>query len=332
MEGTNEQRAGLLSGFAAYGMWGLVPLYWPLLKPARAVEILAHRMVWSLGVVAVLLLVLRRWSWIGPLLRQPRKLGMLGIAATTITVNWGLYIWAVNSGHVVEASLGYFINPLVTIAMGVLLLGERLRPAQWAAVATGVAAVLVLAIGYGKPPWISLILAFSFATYGLVKKKVDMGGLESLTVETAVLFLPALGYLIWLGAQGTSTLTSEGFGHTALLASTGVVTAVPLILFGAAAIRIPLSTIGLLQYMTPIAQFLLGVAYFHEEMPPERWAGFALVWAALAVLTWDALRTARRNRARAQAARSAAPAAPAGAERIEASPGESAGAGTECRS
>lgn len=332
MEGTNEQRAGLLSGFAAYGMWGIVPLYWPLLKPAGAVEILAHRMVWSLGVVAVLLLVLRRWSWIGPLLRQPRKLGMLGIAATTITVNWGLYIWAVNSGHVVEASLGYFINPLVTIAMGVLLLGERLRPAQWAAVATGVAAVLVLAIGYGKPPWISLILAFSFATYGLVKKKVDMGGLESLTVETAVLFLPALGYLIWLGTQGTSTLTSEGFGHTALLASTGVVTAVPLILFGAAAIRIPLSTIGLLQYMTPIAQFLLGVVYFHEEMPPERWAGFALVWAALAVLTWDALRTARRNRARAQAARQAATAAPAGTERIEASPGKSAGAGTECRS
>ncbi|MEU2022380.1 EamA family transporter RarD [Streptomyces sp. NPDC016469] len=334
MQGTNDQRAGLLSGFAAYGMWGIVPLYWPLLKPAGAVEILAHRMVWSLGVVAVLLLVLRRWSWIGPLLRQPRKLGLLGIAATTITVNWGLYIWAVNSGHVVEASLGYFINPLVTIAMGVLLLGERLRPAQWAAVATGAVAVLVLAVGYGKPPWISLILAFSFATYGLVKKKVDMGGLESLTVETAVLFLPALGYLIWLGAQGTSTLTSEGAGHTALLASTGVVTAVPLILFGAAAIRIPLSTIGLLQYMTPIAQFLLGVAYFHEEMPPERWAGFGLVWVALIVLTWDALRTARRNRARAQAARLAATAtaAPAGAERIEVSPGKSPGTGTECRS
>ncbi|MCX0245418.1 EamA family transporter RarD [Streptomyces drozdowiczii] len=334
MQGTNDQRAGLLSGFAAYGMWGLVPLYWPLLKPAGAVEILAHRMVWSLGVVAVLLLVLRRWSWIGPLLRQPRRLGMLGIAASTITVNWGLYIWAVNSGHVVEASLGYFINPLVTIAMGVLLLGERLRPAQWAAVATGVVAVLVLAIGYGKPPWISLILAFSFATYGLFKKKADVGGLESLTVETAVLFLPALGYLIWLGAQGTSTLTSEGFGHTALLASTGVVTAVPLILFGAAAIRIPLSTIGLLQYMTPIAQFVLGVAYFHEEMPPERWAGFALVWAALIVLTWDALRTARLNRARAQAARSAAKAtaAPASGEPIEVAPSKSPGTGTECRS
>ncbi|MCG7527603.1 EamA family transporter RarD [Streptomyces sp. OfavH-34-F] len=313
MQGTNDQRAGLLSGFGAYGMWGLVPLFWPLLKPAGAVEILAHRMVWSLGVVAILLLMLRRWSWIGPLLRQPRKLGMLTLAAATITVNWGLYIWAVNSGHVVEASLGYFINPLVTIGMGVLLLGERLRPAQWAAVATGAASVVVLTIGYGKPPWISLILAFSFATYGLVKKKVDMGGLESLTVETALLFLPALGYLVWLSARGASTLTSEGPGHLALLASTGVVTAVPLILFGAAAVRIPLSTIGLLQYMTPVAQFILGVAWFHEEMPTERWAGFGLVWLALAMLTWDALRTSRRTRARAQAARLAAATAAASA-------------------
>ncbi|MFJ4502944.1 EamA family transporter RarD [Streptomyces sp. NPDC088864] len=313
MQGTNDQRAGLLSGFGAYGMWGLVPLFWPLLKPAGAVEILAHRMVWSLGVVAILLLALRRWSWIGPLLRQPRKLGMLTLAAATITVNWGLYIWAVNSGHVVEASLGYFINPLVTIGMGVLLLGERLRPAQWAAVATGAASVVVLTIGYGKPPWISLILAFSFATYGLVKKKVDMGGLESLTVETALLFLPALGYLVWLSARGASTLTSEGPGHLALLASTGVVTAVPLILFGAAAVRIPLSTIGLLQYMTPVAQFILGVAWFHEEMPTERWAGFGLVWLALAMLTWDALRNSRRTRARAQAARLAAATAAASA-------------------
>ncbi|MEU2245306.1 EamA family transporter RarD [Streptomyces sp. NPDC019224] len=321
MQGTNDQRAGLLSGFAAYGMWGVVPLFWPLLKPAGALEILAHRMVWSLGVVAVLLLVLRRWSWIGPLLRQPRKLGLLTVAAAVITVNWGLYIWAVNNGHVVEASLGYFINPLVTIAMGVLLLGERLRPAQWAAVATGVAAVLVLAIGYGKPPWISLILAFSFATYGLIKKKVDMGGLESLTAETAVLFVPALGYLLWLGARGESTFTSDGAGHVALLAATGVVTAVPLILFGAAAIRVPLSTLGLLQYLAPVFQFLLGIVYFHEEMPPERWAGFGLVWAALAVLTWDALRTSHRTRAQAQAARLAATAtaAPAGAARTETS-------------
>ncbi|MER6114440.1 EamA family transporter RarD [Streptomyces sp. NPDC001743] len=306
MRGKNEQRAGFLSGLGAYGLWGVVPLFWPLLKPSGAIEILAHRMVWSLGVVGVSLLVLRRWSWIGTLLRQPRKLGLITVAAAVITVNWGLYIWSVNHGHVVEASLGYFINPLVTIAMGVLLLGERLRPAQWVAVGTGLAAVLVLAIGYGQPPWISLVLAFSFATYGLVKKKVDMGGLESLTAETAVLFVPALGYLMWLGAQGESTFTSESAGHAALLAATGLVTAVPLVLFGAAAIRVPLSTLGLLQYLAPVFQFLLGIVYFHEAMPPERWAGFALVWLALTLLTWDALRTSRRTRVRAQAARLAA--------------------------
>ncbi|MER7725571.1 EamA family transporter RarD [Streptomyces sp. NPDC096323] len=306
MKGKNEQRAGFLSGLGAYGLWGVVPLFWPLLKPSGAIEILAHRMVWSLGVVGIALLVLRRWAWIGTLLRQPKKLGLITVAAAVITVNWGLYIWSVNHGHVVEASLGYFINPLVTIAMGVLLLGERLRPVQWVAVGTGAAAVLVLAIGYGQPPWISLVLAFSFATYGLVKKKVDMGGLESLTAETAVLFVPALGYLIWLGTRGESTFVSEGAGHAALLAATGLVTAVPLVLFGAAAIRVPLSTLGLLQYLAPVFQFLLEIVYFHEAMPPERWAGFALVWLALTLLTWDALRTSRRTRVRAQAARLAA--------------------------
>ncbi|MFJ4838285.1 EamA family transporter RarD [Streptomyces sp. NPDC088746] len=314
MEGKNEQRAGLLYGIGAYGMWGLVPLFWPLLEPSGAVEILAHRMVWSLGVVGIALLFLRRWAWIGELLRQPRRLGLIAIAATVISVNWGLYIWSVNNGHVVEASLGYFINPLVTIAMGVLLLGERLRPVQWTAVATGFAAVLVLAIGYGQPPWISLVLAFSFATYGLVKKKVDMGGLESLAAETAVLFVPALGFLLWLGASGDATFLAGGAGHGALLAATGLVTAIPLVCFGAAAIRVPLSVLGLLQYLAPVFQFALGILYFHEEMPPERWAGFALVWVALMLLTWDALRTARRTRAEALrlAVRAAEASAPVG--------------------
>ncbi|MFE0729667.1 EamA family transporter RarD [Streptomyces antibioticus] len=293
---TNEGRTGLLNGFAAYGMWGLVPLFWPLLKPAGSVEILAHRMVWSLVFVAAALLFVRRWAWAGELLRQPRRLGLVVIAAAVITVNWGVYIWAVNSGHVVEASLGYFINPLVTIAIGVLLLKERLRPVQWAAVGVGAAAVLVLTIGYGRPPWISLCLAFSFAIYGLVKKKVGLGGVESLTAETAVQFLPALVYLLWLSGRGDSTFASEGTGHALLLASTGVVTALPLVCFGAAAIRVPLSTLGLLQYLAPVFQFLLGVLYFGEEMPVERWAGFALVWLALALLTADAWRAARRTR------------------------------------
>ncbi|MGW2043704.1 EamA family transporter RarD [Streptomyces sp. NPDC001858] len=296
MAGTSrsEGRTGLLNGIAAYGMWGLVPLYWPLLKPAGATEILAHRMVWSLAFVAVALFVVRRWAWAGELLRQPRRLGLIVIAAALITVNWGVYIWAVNSGHVIEASLGYFINPLVTIAMGVLILKERLRPVQWAAVGVGFGAVLVLTVAYGRPPWISLCLALSFATYGLVKKKVNLGGVESLTAETAVQFLPALGYLLWLSAHGDATFTTEGLGHAALLASTGIVTALPLVCFGAAAIRVPLSTLGLLQYMTPVFQFLLGVVYFGEAMPAERWAGFALVWLALVLLTGDAWRSARR--------------------------------------
>lgn len=299
MKGKNEQRAGLLYGIGAYGMWGLVPLFWPLLEPSGAMEILAHRMVWSLGVVGIALLALHRWAWIGELVKQPAKLGLITIAATVISVNWGIYIWSVNNGHVVEASLGYFINPLVTIAMGVLLLGERLRPVQWTAVATGFAAVLVLAIGYGQPPWVSLALAFSFATYGLVKKKVNMGGLESLAAETAVLFVPALGFLLWLAARGDTTFLAGGAGHGALLAATGLVTAIPLVCFGAAAIRVPLSVLGLLQYLAPVFQFALGILYFHEAMPAERWAGFALVWVALMLLTWDALRTARRNRAEA---------------------------------
>ncbi|MGW3565627.1 EamA family transporter RarD [Streptomyces sp. NPDC000941] len=310
-ESQPEQRSGLAYGFAAYGMWGLVPLFWPLLEPAGAVEILAHRMVWSLLAVVLVLLVLRRWSWIRPLLRQPARLGMIAIAAAVISVNWGLYIWGVNSGHVVETSLGYFINPLVSIGFGVLLLHERLRPVQWVAVGVGVAAVAVLSVGYGSLPWIALTLAFSFATYGLVKKRIGLGGLESLAAETAVQFLPALGFVIFLTARGDSTFGSEGAGHSALLASSGLITAVPLICFGTAAVRLPLSTIGMLQYIAPIFQFALGVIVFHESMPPERWAGFSLVWLALALLTWDALRTARRARAQLRAASARAAAATA---------------------
>nr|WP_229926048.1 EamA family transporter RarD [Streptomyces longispororuber] len=301
-------------------MWGLVPLFWPLLKPASAGEILAHRMAWSLVVVAIALLCVRRWAWAKELLRQPRRLGLVAVAAGVITLNWGIYIWAVNTGHVVEASLGYFINPLVTIAIGVLLLGERLRPVQWVAVGVGLAAVLVLAFGYGRPPWISLCLAFTFAAYGLVKKKVNLGGLESLAAETAVQFLPAVVYLVWLGTRGDLVFGTEGAGHAALLAATGVVTAAPLVCFGAAAIRVPLSTLGLLQYLAPVFQFLLGILYFHEAMPAERWAGFALVWLALALLTFDAFRFARRRASAAYRAPAAGASRPALRRRTEPAP------------
>ncbi|MFG3252086.1 EamA family transporter RarD [Streptomyces sp. NPDC048172] len=302
------QKAGLSYGFAAYGMWGLLPLYWHLLQDTGASEVLANRMVWSLPTALLILALLRRWSWIRPLLREPKKLALILLAACVISANWGLYIWSVNSGRVIEASLGYFINPLVSIAFGVLLLRERLRVAQWVAVGVGVLAVVVMTFAYGKLPWVSLTLAFSFATYGLVKKKVKLDGVEGFSAETMMQFLPALGFLIYLGARGESTLTTDGAAHTLLLVLSGAATALPLIFFGAAAVRLPLSTIGLLQYMAPAFMFVLGITVFHEEMPPERWAGFALVWAALVLLTWDALRTARRGRAalRAAAAEAAA--------------------------
>ncbi|WP_329175719.1 EamA family transporter RarD [Streptomyces sp. NBC_01477] len=305
-----ENRKGLVFGFAAYGMWGLFPLYWPLLEPAGAAEILAHRMVWSLAVVAVLLLALRRWAWITELIRQPRRLALIALAATVVSVNWGTYIWAVNAGHVVETSLGYFINPLVTVGLAVLVLHERLRPVQWVAVGIGCAAVGVLAVGYGRLPWIALVLAFTFGTYGLVKKKIAMGGVESLAAETSVQFLPAAVFLVILGSRGDSTFTHHGPGHATLLALSGVATALPLVLFGMSANRLPLSTLGLIQYLAPVFQFLIGILHFHETMSTEQWIGFLLVWSALVLLTADALRNGRRTRAAATAARSAAAPAP----------------------
>ncbi len=307
MPSTAESRSGLILGFTAYGLWGLLPLYWHLLESTGATEVLAHRMVWSLPTAVAVLAVLRRWSWIPQLLRQPRKLALLLAAATVISVNWGLFIWAVTTDRVLEASLGYFINPLVSIAFGVVLLRERLRAAQWTAVGLGVLAVAVLAVGYGKVPWLSIALALSFATYGLIKKHVRLDGVESFSAETAMQFLPALGFLIYLTVTGDSTFTTQGFGHGLLLACAGLATAIPLILFGGAAVRLPLSTIGLLQYMAPVFMFVLGLLVFHEPMPAERWAGFLLVWAALCLLTWDALHNARRGRAAVRALERAEP-------------------------
>ena len=329
-----QRRAGVLCGIAAYALWGLVPLFWPLLRPAAATEILAHRMVWSLAVVGVALLTRRRWGWLRELTRVPRRLGLVVTAAALVSVNWGFYIWGVNSGQVVETSLGYFINPLVTICLGVLVLRERLRVAQWVAVGVSVVAVVALTLGYGRLPWLALLLAFSFGGYGLVKKKIGLGGLESLGAETAVQFLPALVYLVVLGHEGRGTFIGHGTGHAVLLAAAGLVTAIPLVLFGAATIRVPLTTIGMLQYLAPVLQFLCGLLYFHESMPPERWAGFALVWLALAVLTWDALRTARAASAsRTVAVRVAAPTAGSGSvavagARAKAAAGATPDAGT----
>ncbi|MEV7009664.1 EamA family transporter RarD [Streptosporangium sp. NPDC051022] len=291
-----ESRRGVLYGIAAYSMWGLFPLYWPLLKPSGALEILAHRVAWSLVAVIAILAVRRHWSWFRELLRTPKRLGLLVLAAAVITVNWGVYIYAVNSGHVVESALGYFINPLVSVLFGVVLLKERLRPWQWGAVGLGSVAVVLLAVDYGRPPWIALVLAVSFGTYGLIKKIARVGAAESMAIETLVLLLPALGYLVYLQQQGAGTFGSLGTGHALLLAGGGVITAVPLICFTASALRVPLTTIGLLQYIAPVLQFLVGVFVAHEVMPPSRWAGFAIVWLALSLFTWDSLRAARKTR------------------------------------
>jgi chloramphenicol-sensitive protein RarD len=288
----SQARTGFVAGVAAYLLWGLFPLYWPLLEPAKPVEILAHRVVWSVVVLAVVLAATSGFRWAGTLGR--RRAGLLALAAALITVNWGVYIYGVNSHHVVETSLGYFINPLVTVALAVTLLHERLRRAQWAAVGIGALAVIVLAVDYGRPPYISLSLACSFGLYGLVKKRVGLDGAQSLAVETAFLVLPALGYVVVAQATGTGTFTSEGAGHALLLAGGGIAVAIPLILFGAAAIRVPLTTIGLLQYLAPVLQFLIGVLIRGEAMPLSRLAGFALVWLALSVFTVDAIRALRR--------------------------------------
>ncbi|WP_338054071.1 EamA family transporter RarD [Streptomyces spiramenti] len=300
MAGATTSRTGLVYGFAAFGIWGLLPLYWDLLSTTAPAEVLAHRMAWSLPTAAVVLAIAGRWSWVLPLLRDPRRLGLVLLSASLISVNWFLFIWAVANGKVIEASLGYFINPLLTIAIGVVLLRERLRTAQWAAVGIGAVAVLVMTFAYGQVPWLSLTLSVSFAIYGLVKKTTGLDGVEGFSADCALQFLPAAIFVVVLMGRGESTFVSEGIGHTLLLVGTGAATALPLILFGAAAVRIPLSTLGLLQYLAPSAMFLLGLFVFGEQMPTERWVGFGLVWLALTILTWDAVRRSRQVRAQAR--------------------------------
>ncbi len=282
---------GVTAGVAAYALWGVFPLYWPLLEPATPPEILAARIVFSLVFIGALLALTSGFGWIRALSR--RQLGLLAVASVLISINWGTFIHGVTSEQVVETSLGYFITPLVSVALGVLVLGERLRRAQWAAVAIGVLAVGVLTAELGRPPVIALTLACSFGVYGLVKKRAGVDGLPSLAVETALLVPLALAYLVWLEGRGEGTLTTEGAGHVALLVGGGVLTAVPLILFGIAALRVPLTTIGLLQYLAPTLQLLIGVLVYGEPLPAPRLAGFALVWLALAVASVDALRNAR---------------------------------------
>ncbi len=292
----------MIYGASAYLLWGLFPLYWPLLEPAGTVEILAQRMAWSLIVMAILLGCTRGFGRVRAVIADRRQLRLLLAAAVVVTINWGVYIYGVNSHHVVETSLGYFINPLFTILLGVFVLGERLRRAQWAAVGIGTVAVLVIAVDYGRPPWIALTLATSFGLYGLFKKRAAVGAVESMTVETGAMFVPAVIALAVVAARGNLAFGSHGVGNSLLLAGTGLVTAVPLLLFAAGTRRLPLSVIGLLQYLAPVLQFSVGIGIRHEPLPPAELVGFLLVWVALVVLTVDGLRAQRRAAALADTA------------------------------
>jgi chloramphenicol-sensitive protein RarD len=298
-----EIRKGTLYGFLAYASWGLLPLYFKALAPAGPLEILTQRIVWSLAFCVLLGAAMRDFAWIRPLLAAPRRIATLTVAAFLLSINWGVYIYAVTSGNVVESSLGYFINPLILVLLGVLILKERLRPLQWTSVGLGTVAVLIISLDYGRLPWIALTLATSFATYGYIKKRVgaNIDALASMTLETAVLAPFALGTLLWMARAGDATFASEGAGHTVMLLTTGVVTAVPLILFAAAARRVPLATMGLLQFFAPVLQFVTGVFILGEVVPASRWVGFSIVWLALVVLTYDTIRMSRARRRTARA-------------------------------
>ena len=289
---------GMATGVGAYVLWGVLPLYFPLLQPAGAVEIIAHRVVWSLLFCFLLLAVTRTWGTFLTALRHRRTLALLSVAAVLLAVNWLVFVFGILTDRVVDAALGYYINPLVTVTLAVVVLRERLRPVQWAALGLGAAAVVVISAGYGKLPWIALVLALSFGFYGLIKNRVgrSVAAVPGLTVETLVLAPLALGYLVWTNAVGDGTFATQGAGHALVLASSGVVTAIPLLLFNTAARRLPLSMLGLLQYIAPTLQLLIGVLVLHEQMPAARWWGFALVWAALVILTVDGVRTSHAQR------------------------------------
>lgn len=291
----NEYRSGLAMGAGAYLCWGLFPLYWPLLDPAGSLEALAHRVVWSVVFVALLLTVTHRWAAFRAIWTDTRRVGLLLVASIVIALNWGTFIYGVTHDHVIETSLGYFINPLVTVLLGVFVLHETLRRAQWIAVGLGALAVVIIAVDYGRLPWISLTVAFSFATYGFLKKKAGLGAVEALGAETLLLTPVALAYLIGLQLAGSLSFGHEGTTNALLLAGTGVVTAIPLLMFGGSAVRLPLSTLGLLQYLAPILQFMFGLLLFDEQMSTARWVGFVLVWIALVVFTADALGGRRRR-------------------------------------
>jgi chloramphenicol-sensitive protein RarD len=288
-------RNGTFAALAAYTLWGILPIYWKLVERAPAAEILSHRAVWALVVVVILLSVQRQWGWVSRIVQKPAIL--LPFVATTLllAVNWLIYLWANNNGHIVEVSLGYFINPLFSVLLGVLFLRERMRPGQWAAIGLALAGVTYLTISYGHLPWIALSLALTFGFYGLMRKTAPLGSVEGLTIETGLMFLPALIYLGYLAARGTGTFGSAGVPTSLLLAGAGLATAIPLILFTKGARSVPLSTLGVLQYIAPTLQFLVGVVIFREGFSQSQTIGFTIIWTALLLYWLEGLVTRRRQ-------------------------------------
>ena len=285
---------GALYALLAYVLWGLFPLYFVHLAGVGAFEIVLHRVVWSLVFLLALLAALHRWRWLAPLARQPRVLGASALSALLLAGNWTLYVWAVMNGRVLDASLGYFINPLVNVLLGALVLHERLRPAQWVAVALAAAGVAWLALRGPQWPWIGVAIALSFGLYGLLRKTAALGAIEGLTLETMMLAPLAVGVLAWWSWQGTGGVAGHDAARLAWLVGVGPLTAVPLLLFAAGARRIPMATLGLLQYVSPTLQLLLGVWLFGEPLAGARLAGFALIWVALAVYSIEGWFSARR--------------------------------------
>ena len=286
----SKYRLGLIYGFSSYTLWGLFPLYWPLLKPATPLEMVSHRAVWSLVFCIIALAIGRQLKSTFAMMLLPGVLWNFILAAAFISVNWITYIWAVNHEQIVEASLGYYMQPILLVLMGILAFGEAMRKIQWISFIVATVGVIILTIDYGRPPWISFALAFSWSSYSFVKKKINLGSLQGLAIETLISSLFYGSYLIWIGQKGEGQF-GHGVGLTALLIGAGLVTAIPLLLFNGATLRIPFTTIGLLQYLTPTIQFMLAVFLRHEPMPSARWLGFVFIWTALIVLGYDLIKS-----------------------------------------
>jgi len=296
----SKYRLGLIYGFSSYTLWGLFPLYWPLLKPATPLEMVSHRAVWSLVFCVIALAIAHQLRSTFALLMSPGIFWRFTLAAALISVNWITYIWAVNHEQIVEASLGYYMQPILLVLMGILAFGEEMRKIQWVSFIVATIGVIILTIDYGRPPWISFALAFSWSSYSFVKKKINLGSLQGLAIETLISSVFYGSYLIWIGGRGEGQF-GHGVGLTALLIGAGLVTAIPLLLFNGATLRIPFTTIGLLQYLTPTIQFMLAVFLRHEPMPSARWLGFVFIWTALIVLGYDLIKSGSpRNNSLAQ--------------------------------